>query len=77
VKHNKQKEEDGVVLISQATPGELPPSSEPDCDSLIRTVSQLLHLSFPGSAECGRSLSPRFNIYPALLHSYREFLPDI
>lgn len=50
-----------------------PPSSEPDYSFLIRTADQLSHVS----ALCCRvrkEFSPRFNIYPALLYLYQEFL---
>lgn len=54
-------------LISQMTPRELPPSSEPDYSFLIRTASQLSHISFPLFRHVRQEFSPRFNIYPALL----------
>lgn len=59
------------------TPRELPPTSEPDYSFLIRTAPQLSHISFPLLCRVRQEFSPRFNIYPALLYLYREFLPRI
>lgn len=59
------------------TPRELPPTSESDYSFLIRTASQLSHISFPLLCRVRQEFSPRFNIYPALLYLYQEFLPRI